>query len=183
MKDVTNPSIPLVKPHSIPGVGGREVTGDRRTKYTISFLLNTIHGFVCRCGHVFDFIEPSTYPHKGGAYIDYDGRVVGPVWIFWECPECKYQWSLPKIVRLKYVGLEKLVEVIDPFIPGVNHYVTAIWLGENGWYYITSRKAYVSPNGPGPVEYVYYDTRRIIAGPFNSPEEARKWFYNDEDDE
>jgi len=80
----------------------------------------------------------------------------------------------------KKISLRDLVEkvrVLEPFIPGVNHYVTIVWLAKDGKYYITSQYGKPFPNGPGPTEYISWEDVEIIGGPFNTYEEAVNWFY------
>jgi len=77
------------------------------------------------------------------------------------------------------VRLVKRIEVLDPFIPGVNHYLVEIWLGSDGKYYVTSKHGKPYPNDPKPTEEIAWDKRRTISPPFDSVEEAKNWFFED----
>ncbi len=78
---------------------------------------------------------------------------------------------------MKKMSLVKPMEVLEGFIPGVNHYIIEVWLGKDGKYYITSMHGRPYPNDLRPTEYIVWEGREIIAGPFNSIEEAEKYWF------
>jgi len=77
------------------------------------------------------------------------------------------------------IKLAKRIEVLEPVIPGVNHYLVELWQGGDGKFYVTCRDAYVYPNGPEPVELIEYGELKIIGGPFDTPEDAEKWYWDE----
>ena len=79
----------------------------------------------------------------------------------------------------RVVELEKRVLVLEPFTPGVNHYLTEVWRGGDGLYYITVQHGRPYPNDPRPTEYVEWEDREILAGPFSSPEQAEEWWFRE----
>jgi len=76
----------------------------------------------------------------------------------------------------KQIRLIQVIEVLEPFIEGVNHWQYEICLGEDGNYYITSQKGWPSHNGPVRSEFIYWEPRRIIAGPSPTPIHAREYW-------
>ncbi|RLG54497.1 MAG: hypothetical protein DRO00_01185 [Thermoproteota archaeon] len=78
--------------------------------------------------------------------------------------------------KQKQVKLIQKIEVLEPFIEGVHHWEIAICLGEDGQYYITSQHGTPSHNGPVKSEFIFWDPKRIIAGPFPTPIHAREYW-------
>lgn len=79
------------------------------------------------------------------------------------------------------IELRKKIEVLEPFLPGVNHYLIEVWQGSDGKFYITSMHGTPYPNDLRPTEYIAWEGREIIAGPFNTVEEAEEWYWEGEE--
>ena len=59
-------------------------------------LIQSLQGkkFQCSCGHTINLNHFLAYDHDGG----YKDKHSNKWWIFIECPNCKYQWSIDKIL-------------------------------------------------------------------------------------